>query len=81
MKFFEFLTDRKGKFSLWKICFLLGTISFLGGWIAACVRSTTAVLPEMPSSVSVFLGVLGGTQLGKSWLVNKQEEANTPKRN
>ena len=71
-KLIEMLTDRSGKLSIYKVSFFLGANCFLIGWCIAAFSSRT--VPEIPQSLSLFLGVLGSTQLGGTFLSNKREE-------
>jgi len=75
-KLFEMLQDRNGKYSISKVSFFLGVNVFLIGWSIAAFSSRT--VPEMPNSLSLFLGVLAADQFGRSFLANKLEENKTP---
>lgn len=75
-KLFEMLTNRDGKLSISKVSFFLGVNVFLIGWSIAAFSSRT--VPEMPNSLSLFLGVLAADQFSRSYLANKSEENKTP---
>lgn len=64
-------TDRRGKYSIFKILFFLGALVFLAGWVNAAYNTKT--VPPIDASISTFLGVLGGTSLIKSHLSNKKD--------
>lgn len=70
--FLDMIRDRKGNISLYKTLFLIGTICFLAGWVISAYNSKT--VPEMPNSLSVFLGVIGGAQLTRTHLANKNSQ-------
>lgn len=67
----ELIEDRKGKLSPHKLIFLLSALIFLIGWMFICIYTQT--LPEMNNSLSIFIGVVGGTQLGSSFIANKSD--------
>lgn len=79
MRILELLEDRKGKLSPYKLSFLLGAVIFIGGWLSVTILNHN--LPEIPNSVSLFLGVLASGQLGSSFLANKNSNSTIENKN
>lgn len=78
-KFIELFTDRKGKLSIYKLSFFVGANTFLIGWSVAAIASRT--VPEIPNSISLFLGVLGSAQLGGTFLSDRNSQINKENQN
>jgi hypothetical protein len=79
MKILELIQDRRGKLSPYKLSFLFGAFIFTSVWAYSAIWTRT--VPEIPNSIALFMGVLGGTQLGRSFIQNKSPQNTQPEPN
>lgn len=77
-KLSQLIQDRNGKLSPYKLSFTVWSLGiFVMMMYLSYVNNTFQPIPE---GYAYFLGVIGASQLGKSYLANKAESnANPPK--